>query len=436
MRYRLTRGLDVHIDRAPQQLIDDARRTVSSVALICDDFPGRRLAPLVRTGDRVRLAQALAVDRDRQEIRHTSPGAGIVRDVARGERRSLLSIEIEIEGEDESDGEERFESTPATGLAGLRAEDVTQRLLASGLWTALRTRPFDRVADPAAPPHSIFVTAMDSSPLAPRADVVLAGEHEAFTDGLRVIARLTPGPVHLCRRPGAAIPAGDVERVCVAEFTGPHPAGLVGTHVHLLDPVGPRKTIWYLGYQDVLAIGKLFTSGRLPVERVVSLAGSMVERPRLIRTRLGANTDELVEGELRAGECRVISGSPLTGRQASGWGRFLGRYHSQVCVLEESGDERRRWPLRRGHDGRATTALHGRPTTFFPTGAFERVMPLDLLATPLLRALLTGDTKKAQDLGCLELGEEDLALCTYVCPGKQEYGSDLRAALERIERES
>ncbi len=431
MQHRLTRGLDVQLEGVPEQRIDDTRLDVSSFALTCDDFPRHQTTSMVEKGDRVRLAQLLAIDRDRPEIRHTAPGAGVVREVTRGERRSLLSIEIEGEGEDE----EHFESTPTTGLGGLEAENVTRRLLASGLWTSLRTRPFNRVPDPATQPHSIFVTAMDSSPLAPRAEIVLAAEHEAFVDGLRVVARLTPGPVHLCRRLGAAIPAGDVERVRVAEFSGPHPAGLVGTHVHFLDPVEPGKTVWYLGYQDVLAIGKLFTTGRLPVERVVSLAGPMVERPRLIRTRLGANTDDLVAGELRAGECRVISGSPLSGRQASGWGRFLGRYHSQVCVLEEGGVERRWSPLRWHRDGRSTTALHGRPTAFFPTGAFERVMPLDLLATPLLRALLTGDANKAQDLGCLELGEEDLALCTYVCPGKQEYGAYLRAVLERIEGE-
>jgi Na+-transporting NADH:ubiquinone oxidoreductase subunit A len=425
MLYHVARGLDIELDGAPEQRIDAARRGVSSVALVGDDFPGRGLTPLVRMGQRVRLAQALATDRGRPEIRHVSPGAGIVREVLRGDRRRLLSIEIALEGEDE----ERFEATPSGELSALALRDVTDRLLACGLWTALRTRPFDRVPDPGATPHSIFVTALDSAPLAARAEVVLAGRHDPFVDGLRVLARLTPGTVHLCRRPGAAVPTGDLERVRAAEFSGPHPAGLVGTHVHLLDPVGPSKSVWYVGYQDVVAIGELFTTGRLPIERVVSLAGPMVLRPRLVRTRLGAALGELVAEELRPGECRVVSGSALGGRQASGWGRFLGRYHTQVIALEEGGRRPRRW--RRERHG--TTALHGRPSVFFPTGAFERVLAPQLLATPLLRALLVGDAERAQALGCLELGEEDLALCAYVCPGKLEYGAFLRAALERLE---
>jgi len=428
--YRVGRGLDVEIGGTPVQHIDEVRGATGSVALLSDDFVGQQLSPLVQVGDRVRLAEPLAVDLDRPRIHHTSPGAGVVREVLLGERRRLVSIVVDLDGDDEV----RFDATPTSALASLDPEDVKERLVASGLWTALRARPFDRVPDPATSPRSVFVTATDTTPLSADAEVVLARDPEPFVDGLRVVAHLTRGPVFVCSRRGAALPIGEVDRVNLVEFAGPHPAGLVGTHVHRLDPVGPGRTVWHLGYQDVQAIGTLFTTGRVATERIVSLGGPMVARPRLIRTRLGACTDDLVCGELRSGDCRVISGSPLSGRQASGWGRFLGRYHAQVCVLPEGAPAERRRPFGRRPPS-TTTALHGRPTVFFPSGVHERVIPLDLQATPLLRALLVGDTAKAQALGCLELAEEDLALATYVCPGKLEYGEHLRAALERIARE-
>jgi Na+-transporting NADH:ubiquinone oxidoreductase subunit A len=185
--------------------------------------------------------------------------------------------------------------------------------------------------------------------------------------------------------------------------------------MHFLDPVGRGRTNWHVGYQDVVAIGRLFTTGRIPFERVVALAGPRVTRPRLVRTRLGASVDDLVRGELERGPCRVVSGSVLSGRQASGWGRHLGRQHLAVAVLAQE-----------------DTALHGRPGPMIPVESFERVMPLDLLPVPLLRALAIGDVDAAESLGCLELAEEDHALCTYVCPGKLDYGAHLRAVLDEL----
>ena len=290
--YRVGRGLDVEIGGTPVQHIDEVRGATGSVALLSDDFVGQQLSPLVQVGDRVRLAEPLAVDLDRPRIHHTSPGAGVVREVLLGERRRLVSIVVDLDGDDEV----RFDATPTSALASLDPEDVKERLVASGLWTALRARPFDRVPDPATSPRSVFVTATDTTPLSADAEVVLARDPEPFVDGLRVVAHLTRGPVFVCSRRGAALPIGDVDRVNLVEFAGPHPAGLVGTHVHRLDPVGPGRTVWHLGYQDVQAIGTLFTTGRVATERIVSLGGPMVARPRLIRTRLGACTDDLVCG--------------------------------------------------------------------------------------------------------------------------------------------
>jgi Na+-transporting NADH:ubiquinone oxidoreductase subunit A len=222
--------------------------------------------------------------------------------------------------------------------------------------------------------------------------------------------------------------------------------------VHLLDPVTRDRRVWQIDYQDVLALGRLVHQGTLPVERVVSLAGPGVKRPRLLRTRLGASIGDLVDGELEEGELRVISGSVLDGRSAGGdVTGYLGRHERQISVLRE--DRRREflgW-LRPGWDLTSTTgavtgalsrrpralgtSLHGSARAIVPLDTYERVLPWDLLATPLLKALAVGDLERAEELGCLELLEEDLAACTYACPGKIDHGLNLRLVLDALARE-
>jgi Na+-transporting NADH:ubiquinone oxidoreductase subunit A len=326
-------------------------------------------------------------------------------------------------------------------------------LLESGLWTALRTRPYDKVPNPETVPHAIFVNAMDTNPLAANPDIVMSQHEESFRHGVTVLTRLTDGVAYVCRRRGsAAARISGVDSISEQEFDGPHPAGLVGTHIHLLDPVGANKTVWHLNYQDAIAIGKLFTTGKLDVSRVIALCGPQVTAPRLIRTCLGAATRDLTRDELREGENRVVSGSALHGTTCEGSVAYLGRYSLQITVLREG---RERFLLRyiqpgsdmysvtnlvtgkfrSGHRFPLTTTTNGSARAMVPIGTYEDVMPLDILPTHLLRYLIVGDTDRAAQLGALELGEEDLALCTYVCPGKYEYGPILRDALTRIEIE-
>jgi Na+-transporting NADH:ubiquinone oxidoreductase subunit A len=429
MPIRIDAGLDIPIAGAPEQVVS-GRPEVTSVALLGRDHVGLSPSLRVQEGDRVKLGQPLFADRRHPEVLFTAPGAGVVRAINRGPRRALLSVVVSLEGDDQED----FPRWPESELGGLRRDQVTETLLASGLWTALRTRPYSKAPEPAATPRSIFVTALDSDPLAAPPELAI-GEHE--------------GALFVCQAPGAGLPGGASDRIQAVEFTGPHPSGLVGTHVHALDPVDAGRSIWHIGYQDVIAIGKLFTGGRLWTERIVALAGPVVHRPRLIRARLGANCDDLVEGELDDLEARVISGSVLSGRRARRPENFLGRFHTQVSAIAEArpgeadgrgdGGAFSTHTLVRGRpDGRRfalTSALHGRTTAMVPLGGFERVMPLDILPTQLLRALLVGDTDMAQALGALELDEEDLALCTFVCPSKLDYGPLLRATLTAIEKE-
>lgn len=449
MPVRIVRGLDIPIDGAPEQEISGGIE-VTSVALLGRDYMG--LSPILRVkeGDRVKLGQPLFADRKHPDIVYTSPGSGIVEAINRGARRALLSVVVRLEGEEE----ETFPSWKEGELPGLGRGQVSKILLASGLWPALRTRPYGKVPAPGTEPKSIFVTATNTDPLAARPDVIIAQNPKAFGHGLTLVSHLTDGPVFVCTAPDADFPQGSSTRISAVEFSGPHPSGLVGTHIHHLDPVGVKKTVWHLNYQDIIAMGKLFTTGRLWMERIISLAGEMVMRPRLVRTRPGADLNALTGGEFKHQSNkigrRIISGSVLSGRHAARPENYLGRYHNQISVIAEASPDRAEvmrdnreafslYGLKAGVRPRRkfpfTTAMHGRPTAMVPFGGFERVMPLNILPTQLLRALMIGDTATAQALGCLELDEEDLALCTFVCPSKLEYGPLLRDALERIEQE-
>ncbi|MFU8895548.1 MAG: Na(+)-translocating NADH-quinone reductase subunit A [Gammaproteobacteria bacterium] len=450
MTIRIRCGLDLPLKNEPAQIIE-AARPAKSVAVLGRDYLDLRPAMHVEEGERVRLGQALFSDRRRPGLVVTSPGAGVVAGIRRGARRVLESVTIELEG----DAAEEFRSWPAGELAALERERVIDNLTRSGLWCALRTRPWSKVPARDSGAHAIFVNAMDTNPLAPDPVVVIRSAPEDFVNGVTVLTRLTKGTTFVCKAAGADVPVPEsIATVQVAEFGGPHPAGLVGTHIHHLYPVNADRVVWHLGYQDVIAIGRLFTTGRLDPERVVSLAGPTVKRPRLLRTRLGAHLEPLVAGELEEGvESRVLSGSVWSGFHALDWTAYLGRYHQQVTALRE-GRERQLlgWLNPAGEKVSATGALfssfssalrrfalttsqHGSPRAMVPIGSYERVMPLDILPTQLLRALLVGDTDEAQKLGALELDEEDLALCTFVCPGKHEFGPVLRERLAQIERE-
>ena len=444
----IKKGLDLPIAGVPSALIENGP-AVRSVALIGPDYIGMKPTLLVEVGDTVKKGQLLFSDKKTEGVLFTAPVAGKVTEINRGAKRAFQSMVIEVEG----DEEETFTSYGEGDLTSLTREQVQDNLLKSGLWTSLRTRPYSRVPSPETTPNSIFVTAIDTNPLAPPPEVVLSEEPRAFTQGLQVLKTLTTGKVFLCKAPGTNLPGVEQDFVTVEEFGGPHPAGLVGTHIHFLDPVSEKKTVWYINYQDVIAIGKLFATGQLSSERVISIAGPVVKEPKLVRTVLGANINDLVEGNLEGDMDRLISGSALSGRTAQGPFAYLGRYALQVTALKE-GTHRdflgwmgpgfnkysvvpvfaSSW-IGQGKRVAFPTSTEGSKRAMIPIGTYEKVMPLDILPTFLLRALITEDTEQAKQLGCLELDEEDLSLCTFVCPGKYNYGSLLRKSLTTIEIE-
>lgn len=455
---KLKRGLDLPITGAPLQRIEaqptNATQATRRVAVIGDDYHGMKPTMAVQVGDRVKLGQTLFSDKKTPGVHFTAPGAGVVSAIHRGAQRVLQSVVIDLDGDDAM----TFARYDDAELAALPADKVRENLQQSGLWAALRTRPFSKIPAANATPASIFVTAIDTHPLAADPSVVVAQYADDFRRGVQALTRLAK--VFVCVGESRLLPDetpfSRLPNVTVERFSGPHPAGLAGTHIHFLDPVDARKTVWHIGYQDVIAVGKLFASGQLWVERVVALAGPVVKSPRLVTTRLGADLTALTAGELESGDNRVISGSVFGGRTASGEKNapfaFLGRYHQQVSCLKEGRERELLSFLRAGADkfsvlnlfascllpGKRfpfTTTTNGSPRAIVPVGNYEAVMPLDILPTHLLRYLVAGDTEMAQKLGCLELDEEDLALSSCVCAGKYEYGPILRDVLTRIEKE-
>lgn len=443
---KVRRGLDLPISGAPEQVIHDGP-AISQVAVIGSDYPGMKPTMAVREGDRVKLGQVLFTDKKNAGVQFTAPAAGTVVAINRGERRIFQSLVIDING----DKAETFASYKADKLDSIERAAIVENLVNSGQWAALRTRPYSKVPAIDSIPASIFVTAMDTNPLAADPAPIIAQRSGDFVNGLKVLTGLTEGPVNLCVAPQSGVAGDEVDGVRVVAFSGPHPAGLAGTHIHYIDPVSVNKTVWTIGYQDVIAIGALFTTGRIDTSRVVALAGPQVNQPRLLTTQLGANLNQLVIGELANDENRVISGSVLSGRKAAGAFAFLGRYHAQVSVIREGRERQLLHYLRAGVDKHSalpifassltkklfnmTSSTNGSERAMVPVGGYEDVTALDLLPVQLLRSLIVGDTDMAQKLGCLELDEDDVGLYTYCCVGKYEYGPILRDNLTKIEQE-
>lgn len=449
-KHKIRKGLDLPISGAPEQRVD-AGNAPAFVALVADDYPGMRPRMLVAEGDTVKQGQQLFEDRKTPGVFYSAPGGGVVKGINRGARRALVSVVIELAAEEETQTFAAYSEG-----AGETGESARALLVESGAWTALRTRPYGKVPGPDTTPAAIFVTATDTNPLAPDVDTVLGALEngaEDFQRGLAILPKLTEGKVFLCKASGSSV-ATEIAGVDTEEFSGPHPAGTPGVHIHTLAPASRTRTVWHIGYQDVASFGHLFRTGKLGLERVVSLAGPGVTSPHLARTRLGACLKSLTDGQLKAGDNRVIAGSVLAGRTTgTPEDSFLGRYDRQVTVLKEGTDRHFLGWVAPGFNKFSTipayiskllgkksfdltTDTNGGERAMVPIGMYERVMPMDILPTFLLRALAGNDLERAEALGCMELEEEDLALCTFVCPSKIDYGQLLREMLTQIEKES
>lgn len=422
MQVRIKNGLDLKISADPGGSIEDSKSLSTSSILGCD-YPGSKFQILADEGTSVKAGQAVLCDRRRAEILLTAPFSGKVSAIHRGPRRSLVSFQLSIDG--------REDAISFDIPSVLDSNSIKELMLKSGLWPALRTRPFGYIPNPDESPKALLITAIDTLPLAPDPAVVISKYSKEFSTGLRLLCDLVDSPVYLCQSAGQRLDYDDSTRARVVEFGGPHPSGLVGTHINLLCPLRfDGNQVWHIGYQDVISLGHLIASGKPWFERVISLAGPAVKTPRLITVPLGASLAEIVEGEVADQPAQIISGSVLSSRQISARETVLGRFDQQVtAVFDSSQAPPESWL------GSLFEAAPGKAVPLIATPDLDTVAPPGILAVPFLRALLVGDVERARDLGALELVEEDLALLSYICPSKIDYRPLLRDMLNQIDRE-
>lgn len=385
---------------------------VPKIGISGADYAGMRTELLVAEGQTVGCGTPLFRDRKRPEITITASSSGHIERIEIGPQRRLSLLTIIPEGEDA----ERFDLAAADTPAGLRA--LMQQ---AGLWPALRTRPFDRVPAPDAEPAAVFVTAIDTRPHAPDPVMALGGVEDDFARGVDALSLLTQSQVYVCQDDGPDL-VEPQDRISVVRFTGFHPSGLPGTHIARLHPATLNAPVWHINYQDAAALGHLLAHGTADFSRNISLAGPGMQRPRLLRVPMGADLHALSRPHLTPGPKRILSGSVLDGREA----QYLSRYHLQASAIDRVEPRDRNWFI-------AALSRASAPAAFIPTAAVDRTLGPDMSAVPLLRALSIGDAERAAQLGCLQLGEDDLALATYATGGETDFGARLRAVLDTLE---
>ncbi|MDO5309576.1 MAG: Na(+)-translocating NADH-quinone reductase subunit A [Planctomycetia bacterium] len=456
MTFNITKGLDLALAGAPVQTITPEFKDVQHVAVVGSDYVGMKPTLYVEVGEHVLAGQLLFEDKKNPGVKFVAPAAGVVVAVNRGEKRAFQSIVIELDKDDPKKSVE-FEKFEAHKLAELCPNKTREILVRSGMWTALRTRPFSRSPKIDATPAALFVNVADTNPHAPEPANIVNAKPNEFLAGLTILSKIAGNTLWLCLGKNSIDStlleeAEKISNLKSAQFLGKHPSGLTGTHISKLEPCSLAKTVWSIGYQDVIAIGELFLTGQYPAERVIALSGPMVQNPRLIRVLQGAFVSEICQNELKDGPVRMISGSVLCGRAATEGFQGLGRFANQVSVIGDD-DPRELWGWIMpnadkfsvagsvasryipGAVFKMTTALHGGPRAIFPNPAFDKIMPLDIEPTFLFKALEIGDVDRCEKLGAFELDEEDLALCTLVDFGKNDYGLSLRKLLNAVMKE-
>jgi len=419
MKYKFHKGLDLNMGAGPTDSLPELAQ-VSKVALSGNDFPGISFDLLVAEGDTVSAGQVLFIDRNRHDIRFVTPVSGQITNITLGARRRLDTLVMSVEGNEAI----HFD----TSLASINAAGLKSLLLASGAWAGFRSRPFGDIPNPDERPAAIFVTATDTNPLAADPAAVLSSQLDIFQQGADSLLHLTDGPVYICQAPGSPLVQAQ-GRLKIATFAGPHPSGLAGTHIHHLMPVSKQRSVWEINYQDLAAIGSLLTTGRIMGSRTLSLAGSGITKPVFMNAPMGASLTDLIRNKADFKDIQLISGSVLSGREAS----YLGRYDLQVTAIDRDAAT---FPVKffwQRFLDKSSISPNG---ATIPMESFERALPLNLLPVPLMRALAVGDIETAERLGCLELLEDDLAILTCLCPSGSDYGALLRSTLDSLAEEA
>ena len=439
MNVNITKGLDLKLNgAAPDATLDFALPDRFSIRP--SDF--RWLLPklLVQAGDRVEIGTPLLCDKRDERIIIASPVAGTVKEIVRGEKRVIEEITIAREPESATETVVDFDR-PTDG------ESVRKLLLQYGLWPCMRQRPFSVISNPDVKPKSVFIPCFDSSPLAPDFNVLLRGKEEHFRHGVEMLQLAADdAPVHLCMKEGAENQLfASVENVQKHYFSGPHPAGNVGTHIHRIDPLDKGETVWFIDPQEAARIGQFFLEHTLQFSKTAALTGPAVKRTGYFHSVYGADLTALFADNLAQDNVRIISGSVLSGSKL-GVSPTLRFHDRQITVIAEGGKREifgwllpglKKWSashtflswLTPKRTYEVNTSLHGGRRAVMITDVYDKVFPFDLMPLQLLKACEIKDIEQMEALGIYEIDSEDFALCELVCPSKKEWQRIVEEAL-------
>lgn len=444
--FNLKKGYDIALQGRAERRRENTLKT-TAVAVQPKDFPGLRPKIEVNAGDTVQRGSVLFVDKQRPEIVFRSPAAGTVRGIERGERRAILRVVVDTT----ADSAESFESYSSSQVSGLSRDEAKKLLLNSGLWPTLRQRPFDRIADPDATPKSIFISAVDSAPLQAETDLLLEGRDQDFQLGIDFLSNLTDGNINLSVSSTTEAFFSNIQGVKKHRFDGPHPAGNVGVQIHHVDRIISGDVVWYLSPRHVAQIGSFLSKGEYPGAKTYALTGSELADNYYATGSEGALVSDLVSQTFPALETRVISGNVLTGSKTAADG-FVGFYDDMITVIPEVEGRRFMAWVAPGFNANTfwrvflsklipskkfapTTDMNGEERAFVSTGEYEKVLPMDVLPVHLCKAILVEDIELMEQLGIYEVSPEDVALCSYICPSKIEFGDIIEKGIVTMEKE-
>ena len=442
---KISKGLNINLKGAPVAEFT-AVAPAKHYALMPADFTRVTPKVVVKPEDVVKAGDPLFFDKENPELQFVSPVSGKVVAVNRGERRRVLSVVVESDG--------KFESVEykAKDVLSLSADEVKADLLKAGLFAFIRQRPYDVIALPSDAPRAIYVSAFDSKPLAVDFEIALKGNEEDFQAGLDALSRIAP--VHLgicaCQKSTALNVA---KNVATTIFKGPHPAGNVGVQINKTAPINKGEVVWTIGAEEVIFIGRLFNKGKVDFTRTVALVGSEVKNPSYSKVVLGAQLTNLLAGRLDdKHELRVIDGNVLTGKKTVADG-FLGAFSTEITVIPEimGGAEMLGWIAPRFSMFSTSRSyfswlapkrkytidarIKGGERHMIMSNEYDKVFPMDIYPEYLIKAIITGNIDKMEQLGIYEVAPEDFALCEFVDSSKLELQRIVREGLDKLRAE-
>jgi len=444
--HNLRQGHDIKLVGKAEPIIHTDIRA-KTFAVKPTNFRGLSPIPrmLVSVGDEVKAGQPLFEDKKDNRVKYVSPVSGEVVEIRRGQKRAITDVIIL------ADKEVKHIDFEVPDISQSSREDIVSFLLQSGTWTMLNQRPYDILPDPEIIPANIFISTFDSSPLAPDYSLIAEGKETSIQKAIDVLSKLTSGKVHIGLNASSDAPSKAFTSLTGAElnwFRGSHPAGNVGVQIHHTAPIGGTEKVWTLSVPTLISIGDLFLTGKYNAERLIALTGSEFESPSYVKTYQGANIGDIVNGNLKGGNTRIIAGNVLTGQKTS-TENFLNVNDAHITAIPE-GDSyelfgwmfpviprpsvSKTYPnfLFRNHEFEPTTNTHGERRAFVMTGQYEKLLPMDIHLQQLMKAILANDYERMEGLGINELTEEDVAICEFACTSKMPLQKILRQGLDMM----